>query len=102
MINTAASTPKVLTRPNPSFPHAASITKMTYPKFAIPNNIHLYLPILLLYLITIYAAKQPKTNSRFISPNTRLSQKKEFEYFTILKNAKIVTNSQPERRGQNV
>jgi hypothetical protein len=87
MINRAASTPKVGMRPNPMFPHAARIPKITYPKFAIPNNIHLYLPILLLYLITIYPAMQPKTNSRFISPNTVSSQKKspgEFYNFTIM------------------
>jgi len=99
MINIAASTAKVVMRSNSMFLHATSIPKITYPKFAIPNNIHLYLPSLLLYLITIYAAKQPKTNSRFIFPNTRFSKKKESGNFTILQKCRIVTNSQIESIG---
>src|SRR4028118_507177 len=99
MINRAASTPKVMMRSNSMFLHATSIPKITYPKFAIPNNIHLYLPSLLLYLITTYAAKHPKTNSRFIFPNTRFSKKKELGNFTILQKCRIVTNSQVESMG---
>jgi K+-sensing histidine kinase KdpD len=47
MINRAASIPKVVMRSNHMFRNPRSSPKITHPKFAIPNNIHLYLAILI-------------------------------------------------------
>jgi len=102
MINRAASTPKVGMRPTPMFPHPASISKITYPKFAIPNNIHLYLPILLLYLIRIYAAKQPKTNSIFKFSNTVSSKKESWGILQFFSNVKSLPIAKSKEEAQNV